>query len=93
MKPTSIPQRIDDPPHLLLWRADELAPLLFGLVLGVFFAQVLVCMLAGFVLTHCYKRLRDHRADGYFLHLLYWFGLYISRAPSLRNPFIRSYLP
>jgi conjugal transfer pilus assembly protein TraL len=93
MKPISIPQRIDDPPHLLLWRADELAPLLFGLVLGVLCTQVLLCLLAGFVLTHCYKRLRENRPDGYFLHLLYWFGLFVSRASSLRNPFIRHYLP
>ncbi len=93
MKPVKIPQRIDDPPHLLLWRADELAPLLLGLVFGVLLGQVLVCTFLGFVVTHVYKRFRDHRPDGYLLHGLYWLGFYISRAPSLRNPFVRSYLP
>ncbi len=30
MKPVKIPRRVDEPPHLLLWSADELAPDAFG---------------------------------------------------------------
>lgn len=30
MKPVKIPRRVDEPPHLLLWSADELAPMLLG---------------------------------------------------------------
>lgn len=93
MNPVRIPQRIDDPPHLLLWRADELTPLLLGLLLGMLLRQLLLCTLAGCLITHCYKRFRDHRPDGYLLHLLYWLGCYLSPAPSFRNPYLRRYLP
>ncbi len=31
MEPVSIPSYIDDPPHFLLWSADEMAPILLGL--------------------------------------------------------------
>lgn len=36
MEPVSIPSYIDDPPHFLLWSADEMAPILLGLVIGIF---------------------------------------------------------
>lgn len=35
MEPVSIPSYIDDPPHFLLWSADEMAPILLGLVIGI----------------------------------------------------------
>ncbi|TYA55339.1 conjugal transfer protein TraL, partial [Vibrio cholerae] len=28
MEPVNIPSYIDDPPHFLLWSADEMAPIL-----------------------------------------------------------------
>lgn len=34
MQPINIPQYVDDPPHLLFWQADEIAPIGIGLVLG-----------------------------------------------------------
>ncbi len=35
MEPVSILSYIDDPPHFLLWSADEIAPLMLGLVIGI----------------------------------------------------------
>lgn len=30
MEPVNIPSYIDDPPHFLLWSADEMAPFCWG---------------------------------------------------------------
>ncbi len=45
MKPVKIPRRVDEPPHLLLWSADELAPMLLGLTIGVIIGKALICFL------------------------------------------------
>lgn len=93
MKPVHIPRRIDEPPHLLLWSADELAPMLIGLVVGLVLGKALICTLAGFLVTNLYRRFRDSRPDGYLLHMIYWSGLLPSKARSLVNPFIRRFFP
>src|SRR5699024_11097638 len=72
MEPVAIPRRIDDPPHILLWSADEILPMMFGLVIGIIFKQALLCFLIGFAVTNLYKRFRDDHADGVLLHMLYW---------------------
>ncbi|MFT0213086.1 type IV conjugative transfer system protein TraL [Pseudomonas sp. F1_0610] len=76
MEPVSIPSYIDAPPHFLLWSADEMAPILLGLVT-----------------TKLYRRFRDGRPDGFILHAIYWAGLLPTKAKTIPNPFIRSYLP
>lgn len=93
MEPVRIPTRADDPPHLLMWSADEILPLVGGLGLGIVLDQVLMCVLAGSVATNLYKRFRDLHPDGYLMHLAYHYGFGFSRAPSMINPFIKSLLP
>jgi len=93
MEPVAIPRRIDDPPHILLWSADEILPMMFGLVIGIIFKQALLCFLIGFAVTNLYKRFRDDHADGVLLHMLYWCGLAKGRARSMKNPFVRNYFP
>ncbi|EPC4104322.1 conjugal transfer protein TraL [Salmonella enterica subsp. enterica serovar Newport str. CVM24403] len=51
MKPVKIPRRVDEPPHLLLWSADELAPMLLGLTIGVIIGKALICFLGGLLVT------------------------------------------
>jgi len=92
--PVRIPRRIDDPPHLLLWSMDELVPLLFCMVLGVMAGSLGPCLLIGILITRGYRKFRDSKPDGYLLHLLYWVGVFtLSKAKSMKNPFIRKYLP
>lgn len=100
MKPTQIPRRIDDPPHLLLWSLDEIVPTLLGLVIGMMLGKALICLLIGLLITNLYKRFRDNHPDGYLLHLLYWGGFLMNpslltrqKPLSLKNPFIRRYWP
>lgn len=100
MEPVTIPRRIDDPPHLLLWSVDEMAPLMVGLLFGMMIEQALYCTLAGFLMTHAYKRFRDNSPDGYMMHWLYWHGLSFKREGKNKkrlryftNPFLKTLLP
>lgn len=93
MKIIDIPRRIDEPPHLMLWSADEFAPMLLGLVVGVVIGKALLCFLVGMMVTNLYRRFKDSHPDGYLLHMLYWSGAPLSRAKSMVNPFIRRFYP
>tara|TARA_B100000424_G_scaffold239268_1_gene205885 strand:- start:4778 stop:5086 length:309 start_codon:yes stop_codon:yes gene_type:complete len=74
-EPVYIPRRVDDPPHLLLWSVDELAPPILGLVVGMIFEQALWCTLFGFLMVHVYRRFRDDSPDGFMVHWMHWYGL------------------
>ena len=93
MKAIEIPRRVDEPPHLLLWSADELAPMILGITIGVVIGKALICFLAGLLISGVYRRFRESRADGYLFHMIYWRGLSATRARTFRNPFARRYLP
>ena len=41
MQPTYIPTHVDDPQHLLLWSADEVVPIVLGLVFGMIIQKAL----------------------------------------------------
>ena len=56
------------------------------------FAILVLCLL-GLVTTKLYRRFRDGRPDGFILHAIYWVGLLPTKAKTIPNPFIRSYLP
>ena len=93
MQPTKIPKYIDDPPHLLMWSADEFVPIIIALVVGIFADQKLIFLAVGELGVKLYRRYRDGRPDGLPLHALYWIGLYPSKAWSMPNPFIRRFFP
>tara|TARA_R110001583_G_scaffold1028_1_gene8890 strand:+ start:11816 stop:12100 length:285 start_codon:yes stop_codon:yes gene_type:complete len=94
MKPVKIPQRIDEPPHILMWSADELAPMLLGMVVGVMIGKAFICIAVGYLITNVYKKYRDNHPDGYLLHILYWWGLMGKKnSHSFKNPYARDYLP
>lgn len=93
MKPIRLPVRADDPPHILLWPADEIVPIMGGLVFGMVVGQAFLFTLAGMGLARLYRRFRDTHADGYLEHLAYHFGFGTNRAPSMTNPFIKRFFP
>ncbi|NMU81693.1 conjugal transfer protein TraL, partial [Vibrio parahaemolyticus] len=45
------------------------------------------------LVTNLYRRFRDNHPDGYLLHMIYWAGFIMTKAKSLKNPFVRRYLP
>mgnify|MGYP004545111067 CR=1 FL=1 len=93
MDAVSIPRHADEPPHLLLWSLDEIAPMLLGLTIGIFTAQALVCTLIGVVISRFYKRYRDNHPDGCLMHMIYWSGIPIVSGRHFPNPFIRLFKP
>lgn len=92
MKPIRIPPRIDEPPHILLWSVDELAPMLLGLSFGILIGQALICFLIGFCITSAYRKFRDNHPDGYLLHLLYYAG-FLPLKGKMINPYIKRLFP
>lgn len=88
-----IPRLVDDPPHVLLWSAEELAPVAFGLAIGMVTGKALVFSLLGLLIAKVYRRFSDGHPDGFLLHALYWFGFIPSRSRTMPNPYARRYLP
>jgi conjugal transfer pilus assembly protein TraL len=93
MKPITIPGRVDDPPHLMLWSSDELAPMLLGLTFGIFIGKALICTIIGFLITSAYRKFRESSPDGYLLHMLYYGGFLPPKGRSMINPYIRRIFP
>lgn len=93
MQPVRIPRRCDDPIHLLLWSLDEMLPLLLGLTIGVLLGKALICSVIGMAMTNLYRRFQDLHPRGYLNHLLYWYGFMSFKAKSMKNPFVKRYLP
>jgi conjugal transfer pilus assembly protein TraL len=91
MARVEMPAYIDDPVHILIWSADEAAPILIGLMLGVLIGQITLCVVTGILATKLYSKYRDARPDGYIMHLIYWYGFLPTKARSIPNPFARSF--
>jgi conjugal transfer pilus assembly protein TraL len=72
MQPLELPHGVDDPPSLLLWRLDDLIPLILMLVIGMLTDRLVMFLLLGLVLSRLYGRFRDSRPDGFALHWCYW---------------------
>jgi conjugal transfer pilus assembly protein TraL len=87
--PLDLPQGVDAPPSLLLWRLDDLIPLILMLMVGILADRLLMFVLLGLALSRLYGRFRDSRPDGFALHWAYWHGLVPLAARSCPNPFSR----
>lgn len=93
MKQTIIPQRIDEPPHILMWQLDELLPMLLGLVIGIFIGQALICSVLGYTVTHQYRKFRDNHPNGHLVHMLYYNGFLSFKGKTMVNTFVKKYFP
>jgi conjugal transfer pilus assembly protein TraL len=91
MQPLALPHGVDDPPSLLLWRLDDLIPLILMLVIGMLTDRLAVFLVLGVMLSRLYGRFRDSRPDGFALHWCYWHGLLPLPARSCPNPFRRTW--
>ena len=88
-----MPKSLNDPTQVLLWSLDEfiVVAILFGV--GLIFRQLLLAIACIFIFLKVYRRFRDGRPNGFFQHLMYWYGFSGSETSSVRNPFIRRFLP
>ncbi|MBR7889860.1 MULTISPECIES: type IV conjugative transfer system protein TraL [Marinomonas] len=81
------------PKYALLWIADELAPVIIGIFAGVMLDKLFVCAAIGLIVTNLYRKFKDNQPDGYLMHLLYWFGIPITKAKSFKKTYSRRYTP
>lgn len=93
MKPIEIPRYVDDPVHLFFWAIDEVAPIILGLVVGMFVGSPMIFAFVGILITKVYSQFRDSRPEGFPLHFLYWNGFMPTKSKLATNPFIRRYYP
>ena len=93
MQPIEIPTRLDDPQQLLLWSADEIVPMILGLLFGMMIEKAFICFCAGYAVTHLYRRFRDNHADGFLIHIFYHFGFEFGTSKKLVNPYIKRFFP
>lgn len=92
-KPIKIPQRVDEFPHFLLWSLDEMAPLMFLVLIGMLFDALGICLVLGLVATNAYRRIRENSPDGILLHTLYKMGIPLTKSKTMVNIFIRRLFP
>lgn len=88
-----IPRHVDEPPHVLLWSAEELAPVALGLAIGMVIGEAMPLTILGLVISKLYRKFSDGHPDGYLLHGLYWLGFIPTNARTVPNPYTRRYLP
>ena len=91
--PVQIPRHVDDPPTLLLWRIDDLVPMVLMVSLGILADQLLLFLVLGLLGVRLYGRFRQSRPDGYALHWAYWAGLLRLKGRTTPNPYIRLWRP
>lgn len=94
MKQVIIPKRIDEPPHLLLWRMDDILPFMVSLIIGILTQKLMICLVCGVLVTKLYIKIRDDHPDGFFMHWITWHtGITLTKSRIIINPFIRRLFP
>lgn len=88
-----IPRHVDEPPQFLLWSAEELAPVVMGIAVGMAIGKALILTCLGLVIAKIYRKFSDGHPDGYLLHSLYWLGFIPTKSKTIPNPYARRYLP
>lgn len=86
-----LPKSIDDTGQILIWSTDEFVPVMALFGVGLVFQQLIICMIAAWIVLKVYRRFRDGRPDGFLLHMAYWWGLASPNTRTLPNAFIRRF--
>jgi conjugal transfer pilus assembly protein TraL len=72
---TRIARYIDDPPSFFLWEIDEVVVFALFIGIGIFLHSLLVFMAIGTASAYLLGKVKQTRAEGFFLHMLYWHGI------------------
>lgn len=94
MKPVVIPSLIDDFPQVMLWSIDEIAPVMFGLLVGIFLNQALLGLLGGLIAAKFYKKIKAGKNDGFLVHLIWKYAfIQVFKGKSFTEPLIKRMKP
>lgn len=88
-----IPGTLDEPPLVLIWSADEIAPFLLFVCLGMIIDQIIPAIAVGWLISYAYRKHRDRKPDGFVFHLLYTYGMPVVRERRFPNPFAKKWRP
>jgi conjugal transfer pilus assembly protein TraL len=85
---------LDDPQQLLFWEFDEfiLLAIMFGI--GIIVNYLGVLLVLGLIGIKYYRKIKDRQANGFLLHLIYWYtGMGSTETPPTSRPlsFIRRF--
>ncbi|MBE7540583.1 MAG: type IV conjugative transfer system protein TraL [Rhodocyclaceae bacterium] len=75
MEPVPIPQYIDNPPQILLWEADEIAPVVTLIGLGIITGTLTQCLLISYAVHKVFSHFKSKQMRNFLLHWLFRIGL------------------
>lgn len=68
---SNIPIYLDDPKQIMYWEADEF--ILIAIAVSVAIVANLFWALPLFFIVRFYRRVKDRQANGFLIHLIYWY--------------------
>ncbi|MCL4427498.1 MAG: type IV conjugative transfer system protein TraL [Deltaproteobacteria bacterium] len=71
-----IPKYIGAEPTVLFWELTEFLIFMSFFGAGIILGEMLIFVALGGIASYAYAKSKDKLVKGYFLHLLYWHGLY-----------------
>lgn len=87
-----LPRHVDEPPIMLMWTSDEVGSFFFIFIMGFMLEQIILSLVLAYFTVKMVRRFKNIKPNGYLVHMLYWFGVTISEARTLPNPYERQYL-
>ena len=91
MRMIELPNHCDESSQFLFWSFDDVTPIVGMFLLGFMLEHIILFTASGFFLARMLARFREKRADLYFLHALYWWGVGAQRGLSMGNAFKRDF--
>lgn len=73
---TRIVRYIDDPVSFFFWDLDEVIVFSTFMVMGFLTDTLTYLIIIGIILSFGLSKLKQSRSEGFFMHILYWFGFY-----------------
>lgn len=84
-----IPDTVDAPPQLLGKDMDEVAVSAMIFVIGIMAGQLTIAVVCLFVVGKLYQKFRSGVQEGFLMHVMYGYGIYIPENGSTVSPFIK----
>lgn len=75
MNDVPIPDYVDSMPQILFWEADEIAPALVLVAVGIVTNTLTYMLIPIWLMTKYFVRFKARYMEGYFHHLVYAWGL------------------
>lgn len=70
-----MPDYVDSMPQILFWEADEIAPAIILVGIGILTNTLTYMLIPVWLLTKFFTKYKARFMEGYFHHLVYYYGL------------------